>query len=208
VKKKLWLALGFLVALVAIAYARPGGGDSYSGGGGHGGGGGGGGGIDDVIAIIELVYYLVRLIIEVPWLGIPIVIGIIVWFASSAINARVNKDWDSGPPVELKRAVGLEPLRGRDPDFSPVVFEDFAFRLFSAAVRDPDSVAPYVSASARESIRNRGHAVEQVIVGAMRIYDLSIGDEHVRVQIEFEANTLTKGGTYYSVEQWQLVRDV
>jgi hypothetical protein len=207
VKKKFWLALLFLVALVAMAYARPGGGDSYSGGGGHGGGGGGGGGIDDVIAIIELIYYLVRLIIEVPWLGIPLVIGIVVWFAWSAIKARVNKDWDSGPPVELKRAVGLEPLRGRDPDFSPVVFEDFAFRLFSAAVRDPDSVAPYVSARARETIRNRGRAVEQAIVGAMRVYDVEIGDEHVRVRIEFEANTLTKDGTYYSVEQWQLRRD-
>jgi DNA-directed RNA polymerase subunit RPC12/RpoP len=205
VKKKFWLALGFLVALVAIAYARPGGGDSYSGGGGHGGGGGGG--IDDVIAFIELIYYLVRLVIEVPWLGIPLVIGIVVWFAWSAIKARLNKDWDSGPPVELEKAVGLEPIRDVDPEFSPVVFEDFAFRLFSAAVRDPDSVAPYVSERPRESIRSRKHVVEQAIVGAMRVYDVKVGGKRITVSIEFEANTLTKDGTYYSVERWQLGRD-
>lgn len=205
-KKRFWLALVFLVAFVAIAYARPGGGEGYSGGGGHGGGGGGG--IDDAIAIIELIYYLIRLIIEVPWLGIPLVIAIVVWFSWSAIKARLNKDWDSGPPVELKRQVGLEPIRNIDGDFSPVVFEDFAFRLFSAALRDPDAVAPYVSDAARDSIRDRKRAVEQVIVGAMRVYDVSLGKQRTTVAIELEGNTLTKAGTYYTVERWQLGRDV
>lgn len=200
--KRLGLAFVVLLALVAVAGARPGGGDSYSGGGGQGGGGGGG---DlDIVAIIELVYYLVRLCIEVPWLGFPLVIAIVVWFSWSAIKDRLNKDWDSGPPVELMRTVDLAPIRKVDQDFSPVVFEDFAFRLFSAARRDPDSVAPYLTESAREELHQR--TAEQVIVGAMRVFAVDIG-QRVRVAIEFEANLLTQAGTAFTVERWQLGRD-
>lgn len=201
--RRLGLALLLLLALVGVALARPGGGDSYSGGGGNGGGGGGGGDLD-IVAIIELVYYLVRLCIEVPWLGFPLVIAIIVWFSWSAIKDRLNKDWDSGPPVELKRAVELAPIRKLDPDFSHVVFEDFAFRLVSAARRDPDSVAPYVGDAAREELRRR--TAQQVIVGAMRVFSVDIG-ERISVAMEIEANLLTGERTAYTVETWHFGRD-
>src|SRR5947208_2438047 len=101
-KRRLVLGLVMLAALTGLAAARPGGGESFSGGGGHGGGGGGGGGG----AIFELIYWVFRIIIYYPQVGLPIlaiIIGAVLW---SAYKQHENKDWDSGPPVELKRAVG------------------------------------------------------------------------------------------------------
>ncbi len=121
-----------VVALTTVAFARPGGGESFSGGGGHGGGGGGSGGGG---AILQLLWYLVQLCIYYPAAGLPIlglIVGAIMW---SAYKQRQNRDWDSGPPVALRRAVPVTGLRRLDPEFSLVVFEDFAFRLFSTAQR-------------------------------------------------------------------------
>ena len=99
---------------------------------------------------------------------------IIGWVAWSAYKQHQNKDWDSGPPVELQRAIDLSRVRELDPDFSPIVFEDFAYRLFATAHRArswPDelaALAPYIAQAARTSLANRrpqGAAVQQVIVG-------------------------------------------
>ena len=71
--KRLTFALVVVLALVGIASARPGGGDTYSGGGGHGGSGGGGG---DSGAIFELLYWLLRLIIYYPQhIDAPVTVG-------------------------------------------------------------------------------------------------------------------------------------
>ncbi len=210
-----------LALLVELAIARPGGGDTYSGGGGHGGGGGssgGGGDGADVGAILELIYWLVRLIIDYPQLGIPLLAVGIGYFAYSAYKQRQNRDWDSGPPVELRRATTLEAVKQADPDFSQVLFEDFAFRLFSTAHRVRHSavtlemVAPYVSPPARQVLEARdpvGEPVLSVVVGAMRIVRVDVPDAGlVRIDIELEANVSTAAHTYYSVESWQLARDV
>src|SRR5690349_7341289 len=109
-----------LALLAGVAFARPGGGDSYSGGGGRGGGGG-----SDVGFIFELIYWTLRLIIYYPHIGLPILGCIIGWIAYSAYKQHANKDWDSGPPAVHHR-VDLSGIRSLDPDFSPVVFEDFA----------------------------------------------------------------------------------
>jgi hypothetical protein len=212
--------LAFVGVLAGEALARPGGGDSYSGGGGHGGGGGG-----DGDGLFELIYWLIRLSFYYPEIGLPLLGGVIAYVVYSSYKQHQNKDWDSGPPVELARAVELDGLRELDPDFSPVVFEDFVFRLFSAAHRERgkspelEAVAPYVSAAARRSLAERqpvGVAVEQVIVGAMRVYRVSIPPEpldaegraaRVCVGIELEANVLAAKQTYFSVERWQLARD-
>ncbi|MBS1117978.1 MAG: putative rane protein, partial [Deltaproteobacteria bacterium] len=174
------LAVGLTAAtlvllLVELAVARPGGGQSFSGGGGHGGssGGGGGGG-----AIFELIVWLFRLIFYYPQVGLPLLGIIIGYFAYSAYKQHQNKDWDSGPPVELRRAVTLDDIKRVDPDFSHVLFEDFAFRLFSTAHRVRHSaetlatVAPYVSEAARDALATRAPAgvpVSSVVVGAMRV---------------------------------------
>lgn len=222
-------ALGALMLGVAFggeAWARPGGGDSYSGGGGHGDGGGDGGG-----ALLELVFHLIRLCFYYPKIGLPLLAIVVGFILYSYYKKAQNKDWDSGPPVQLEQSKDLEALRRFDPEFSQVVFEDFAFRLFSAAHRarasekDLAAVAPYVMAAAQRALLSRapGQQVTQVVIGAMRTFRLDIPEqandaqgrpERVRIGIEFEANVTTAGGgdldgadhappqTYFSVESW------
>lgn len=215
------IAVAIVLAFVTDAFARPGGGESFSGGGGHGGGGGGGSGGDGG-AIFELIYWLLRLIIEVPQLGLPVLGIVIGWVVYSAYKQHKNKDWDSGPPVQLARAISMEPLRRVDPDFSQVLFEDFAFRLFSTAHRArhaPDQLAlvsPYVSVAARMSLLHRhpGQQVKSVVVGALRTFRVEVPPPtgtpeptRVRIGVEYEANVTTAQHTYYTVERWVFGRD-
>jgi predicted lipid-binding transport protein (Tim44 family) len=215
-----------ILACAATAAARPGGGESYSGGGGHGGGGdGGGGGGGGGGVMFELLFWLFRLVVVYPAVGLPIVAVVVGYFIFSAYRRGQNKDWDSGPPIEPQRAIELSDVRQIDPAFSQVVFEDFAFRLFSAAHRvrhAPEAlatVAPYVSEPARASLAERapvGEPVVQVVVGALRTYRVEVPDgasddsdrpQRVRVGIEYEANVATAGHTYYGVESWLFGRD-
>ena len=216
------LAALVLAALAATAAARPGGGDSYSGGGGHGGGGDGGG---DSGLVFELIYWLFRLIFVYPTIGLPILALVIGYVIYSAHRQHKTKDWDSGPPVELHQTIELSAVRRLDPGFSQVVFEDFAFRLFSTAHRARHTadalaaVAPYVSAAARAELALRApisQPVVQVVVGALRTFRVDLpaaatdaGGRPRRVQIalEYEANLATAEHTYYSVETWLFGRD-
>jgi hypothetical protein len=204
------------VGLASIALARPGGGDSYSGGGGHGGGGGGGG---DGVA--ELIFHLLRLCIYYPQIGFPLlgVVGVVLFISW---RQRVkNRDWDSGPPIVLERAIELAPLRGIDPDFSQVLFEDFAFRLFGAAHRARQTaatlaqLAPYLGPAARAELvaRTPNVAVAGVVVGAQRVFSVQLpraADDappgRARIGLEFEANVAAGDHTYFSVERWRFAR--
>lgn len=223
-KRALLLGLGAL-ALVAVAcglaFARPGGGDSYSGGGGHGGSGGGGG---DGSGWFELVYWLIRIAIEAPAIGLTLIALVIIFVAWSAYKQRKNKDWDSGPPVKLARPVSLDPLRRVDPEFSQLLFEDFAYRLFSTAQRARSSpeqmatVAPYVGEHARHSLLSRGQGIPvlSVVIGSMRTFRIDVppspvdhngAPNRIRVGIQFEANVSMASTTQYTVERWVLARD-
>jgi len=226
--RKAWLPLvvfGLLALLVELAVARPGGGQSFSGGGGHGGSGGGGG---DGGGFLELLYWLVRLAIHYPHIGLPLIAIVIGLFIYSSYKKHQNKDWDSGPPVELERAITLDEVRRIDPDFSQVLFEDFAFRLFSTAHRLRHSketlatVAPYVSQAAQFALQTRppaGAPVLSVVVGAMRVSrpvdrqsrsdvpHAADASARIQIAIEFEANVTTGEHTYYSVESWTFSRD-
>ena len=218
---RLATCLSILVLACGLAWARPGGGDSFSGGGGHGGSGGGGGGGG---GWFELVYWLIRITFEVPALGltlIAIIVGFVLW---SAYKQHKNKDWDSGPPVKLERAVSLDPLRRVDPEFSQVLFEDFAYRLFSTAQRARSSpeqiatVAPYVGESARQTLLSRGQGlpVVSVVIGAMRAFRVAVppspvdhngAPNRIRIGIQLEANVSTANATQFTVEKWLLARD-
>ncbi len=221
------IAIGALVlGLAGVAAARPGGGESFSGGGGHGGssgsggGGGGGGGV-----IFELLYWGIRLIFVYPAIGLPILGLVIGYLIYSAYRHQQNKDWDSGPPAELHAAIELSDVRRFDDAFSQIVFEDFAFRLFSTAHRARHSaetlatVAPYVAETARAQLAARapvGQPVVQVVVGALRTYRVEVPDAafdaqgrplRMRVGLEYEANIATADHTYYTVESWLFGRD-
>jgi hypothetical protein len=212
---------------------RPGGGESFSGGGSSSSGGSSDSG--DIGAIIELLYYLIRLTIEFPALGGTLIALLVGYLIYSAYRQSKVPNWDSSKGGQVAapdaRTITsdkvLDRIKRIDPEFSPIVFEDFAFRLFSTAhrARAPrgklDTIAPYVSEAARQQLagRNPQNApVEQVVVGAMRVIrvdtppvqkdgDSENGDDaRVRIGLEFEANVMTGGATWYSVESWLFAR--
>lgn len=227
------VVLGLLL-LPFTAMARPGGGESYSGGGGGGGGDSDGGG---------LVYLLIRLWIELvfryPAVGIPLTVVIVaVLYVRHNRKAKAGPQrWDSAPPVaptprQASRG-DLDAVRNLDPEFSVVLFEDFAYALFAKAhqarssERDLESLSPYLSPAVRSHLAQRrpvGAPVSGVVVGAMRVLDLSIPSAaavpagsaeapppQVVVALEFEANmTVGMAGaehTHYVQERWRLARN-
>ena len=169
---------------------------------------------------------MIRLLFIAPWLAIPLVGGVVIYIIYQIYHRRQNLDldaWNSGPPAPLHREHDTDDLRKLDPDFSQVLFEDFAFRLFSTAQRARTtpaglaSIAPYVSPTAQTQLAKRdpddGSPVEQVIVGAQRIYSIDVPDaavddnnspNYVRIGVEYEANVMVGNHTYYSVERWSL----
>ncbi len=215
------IAVLILMSVVGVALARPGGGESYSGGGGHGGGGGGGGGggSGDWIFIFEILIRLIWLCVEYPYIGLPLVAIIIVALIAGAIwNAR-NKDWNSGPPVELAHSATESEradLHALDPDFSWVLFEDFCFRLYATAhgargnPAAMAALAPYVAEEQRAALLQRapaGAPVSRVIVGSQRVYDVRAApDGRSLVGVEFESNYTAGNKSWYTVERWVFAR--
>lgn len=226
--------LGFLLLLLAPAavFARAGGGQSYSGGS-HGGGGGGGGGGGLIWLVIRLWFWL---LFNHPVIGVPLTIVLIYAFSryQKAHATAKGQSWDSAPsaqpPAPQPASRDLDDLRTLDPEFSVVLFEDFAYALFARAhearssERDLEALSPYLSAASRSHLAQRrpvGAPVSNVVIGAMRVVDLSIpsaasaapGGPPPRemVTLEFEANmTVGMSGaehTHYVEERWRLERD-
>jgi len=237
-----WLLAALTLALLALlfaagpAVARPGGGESYSGGGSSGGGGDDGG----------IAYLLIRLWIELvfayPQIGIPATIAIVAYLVirhKRRVKAG-SQNWDSASAASPVRSPATPPsrppskdldaIRALDPDFSVVLFEDFAYALYArghqarSSQRDLDALSPYLSAAARTHLAERrpvGAPVSGVVIGAMRVVDLAIpavpvappggAAPRVVVVLELEANmTVGVAGaehTQYLKERWLLVRD-
>jgi uncharacterized Zn finger protein (UPF0148 family) len=237
----LLLAAASLVALFALllpmdASARPGGGDSYSGGGSSSSsssssssGGGGDGGFLWLIA--ELWF---RFVFRHPVIGIPLTIVLLIAFVRWNRSKQAQKSWDSsaGPraaPIPRAAAPDLDAIRSLDPEFSVVLFEDFAYALYAKAHQarqDPPALAalaPYLEERVRGELAARPPQtpVSHVVVGAMRAVQVALPGPpsaaaadtaglvpRVVVGLEFEAN-LTYGPTaaQYVVERWRLVRN-
>ncbi|HEV7504158.1 MAG TPA: TIM44-like domain-containing protein [Thermoanaerobaculia bacterium] len=233
-----FLAFLAILLLPVVAFARPGGGQSYSGGshGSSGGSGGGGGGC------IFLIFQLwLELIFRHPLIGIPLTIVVIAVFISyqKRRGAASSQAWDSAPaPTPMayqapasRASRDLDDVRQLDPEFSVVLFQDFAYALYAKAhkarsnPRDLESLSPYLGQSARDQLAQRrpvGAPVSGVVIGAMRVVSLSIPtggaapaasadtpQPQVIVLLEFESNmTVGAEQTHYVRERWRLVRDV
>lgn len=125
--------LVILSLLAGEAMARAGGGQSYGGGGGSSSGGGGGDGLG------ILVYFLIRLCIEQPCIGIPLVIAIVVISIIvkkkrvkgqyAAIQKAGNRNLNQRQAPEAKRTA-LADLMTRDPEFSEEGFLAMVRRAF------------------------------------------------------------------------------
>lgn len=234
-----FLAFLALLFLPVVAFGRPGGGQSYSSGGGSHGGSGGGGGGGCIFLILQL---WLELIFQHPVIGIPLTIVVVVAFISYQKRkaAAGDQSWTSapvptpmaypGPSSPASRASrasrDLDDVRELDPEFSVVLFHDFAYALYAKAhearsnPRDLESLSPYVAPAAREHLAHRppvGAPVSGVVIGAMRVVSLSIPvagapsdapQRQVTLLLEFESNmTVGAEHTQYVRERWRLVRD-
>ncbi len=233
-------ALGFLLLLPLAAIARPGGGSSYSGGSHSYSGGshsssssrssssgyrssgsysGGGGSVDDA-GFSAL-------------LGIMFVTFLIILPALKGETETRSQQWDSDgprspfqaspPPRPHVPAADLGDIRERDPDFSAVLFEDFAYALYARAQEarsDPAAMAalaPYIAADSRAALLRRdpsGVPIHGVVIGAMRVLRVALnhpGKTTIQVELEFEANysaALEHGPQGYFIhERWILERE-
>lgn len=222
------LAVAAAIALIALeAAARPGGGQGYSGGGGGGFSGGGSSGGGDGAGM--LLYLLLRLVIEFPALGLPLLIVLVAFvfwriYQSSALRQEsfLGGETHADASGPRRRPATLAKLRERDPLFSAILFEDFVYALYArayAARSDPAqmaALAPYINESARATLLKRepsGVRIDGVVIGAMRVCNVKVrgepGEKSV-VELEFEANFTahqTSGPTgHYVRERWQLER--
>ncbi|MEA2693190.1 MAG: hypothetical protein QOJ16_2577 [Acidobacteriota bacterium] len=226
-----FLALALLPSTAALA--RPGGGSGYSGGGGsHGGGSGGGSG--DGGAIFFLIQLWFELVFRHPLIGIPLTI-LIVYVLYKWKSSPGEQHWDSrsSPRPSTSRtapadprSLDLESIRALDPDFSTVLFEDFAYDLYARAQEarsDPaalSALAPYLSEAARRQLAERqpqGVPVSAVIVGALRVAEVTLPGPapgsasasagQVTVVLEYEANLTAGARAQYLRERLWLVRN-
>lgn len=227
-----WLVGLFVAgALCAAAHARPGGGQSYSGGshssggsyssgggysssgggysssgggysssgGGYSSSGGGGANSPGAVALVVVV-------------GIGILFFV---FAASTMNNREYSFTTIPTAPEPPRALDLSPLLAADPDFSRVVFEDFAYRLYAAAHRarhdhaELSKLIPYLGPNPFLLLQTRGARVEQVVIGNLRIIEAGPeqGTSRMRIVVAIEANLAGAAGTTNASERWTFVRD-
>lgn len=120
----LCLFMLLLGVTAATAWARAGGGDGYGGGSGGGGSGGGGSGGD---GIGLLLYFLIRLCVEYPVIGVPLTIIVIVLFVvggqkgQSAYQRNVIYRGQGAGEGNLQ-AEALRALQQADPGFNLAAF--------------------------------------------------------------------------------------
>ena len=223
-----------LVLLPVNVLARVGGGHSYGGGGSSGGSGDGGGGAI-VWLIFEAIRLLVYLTIEYPVIGIPldiiVILGVVYFFKRRKSTASFSSII---PPSNVPRVGSQDTasrsfarLRKFDPNFSEIVFTDFAYALYGKAhdarghgAAALDLLSPYLSENARKVLLNRNPAgiseVKGIIVGSLRVAQVEgLETPLVRVGLVFESNYTevvkspsgsTTETSYYVTEQWNLER--
>jgi len=225
-----WLGIALALGLVLYsvsAWARPGGGQSYSGSsrssrssGGHSGGGDG--------DAAGLIFQLILLCIQYPALGVPLLIIVVVFFiAKAAVGAR-QKSWSTTTPesvqaverVERSARVGraeLDAIRALDPGFSLVLFEDFAYMLYAAVLRGrgigTQPLAAYLAPNLAQTLVDpKLSDIQGIVIGAMRYVRFSgTQGPTLQLEIELESNyveVLRAGGTtrYYAVDRVVLER--
>ena len=114
----------------------------------------------------------------------------------------------------------LDRMRGRDPDFSVLLFEDFVYMLYAQAhtLRGrgrTDLLAPWLAPGAQAALATQPGLVEVrgIVIGAMRwlAVEGTEGDDDAEVTVELETNLgeVDAAGaerTFYRVERWTLAR--
>ncbi|HEX3526125.1 MAG TPA: TIM44-like domain-containing protein [Thermoanaerobaculia bacterium] len=152
-------------------------------------------------------------------------IGLIVLIIWMIKRSKAAAPPPGAPPPQ---PLDLDVIRTLDPDFSAVLFLDFAYALYARAHQARansqalDALSPYLSPAVRAALAARepaGVPVAEVVVGALRVVGIHLPSPpsqatqpaQVRVRLEIESNlTLGDAGserTQYAAESWTLVRD-
>jgi predicted lipid-binding transport protein (Tim44 family) len=164
---------------------------------------------------------LIRLIIYYPKIGIPLLlVAAFFWWK---VSRERSEAWATSRPKPVAPTSQLQAIRAADPDFSQVILEDFAYRLYASAHRARHdakalgALAPYLSPDVQASLQHetpRGTPVSHVVVGALRIAQVgavaaSAGvPDSFELSLNFEANLSTDAqNTAYLRETWTLRRD-
>jgi len=207
---KVWIARNtlWLVALCGVAMlvleeaadARIGGGQGYgrSGGGRSSSGGGGGGGGE-----AEILFLILRLCIEYPAIGIPLLIVFVGFMIARYLfdnmgSRRVNRTHGAATTrvvARRPRRTGLEHLRDRDKAFSLPVLYDYMIlvhrRAYAAmGTKNWGPLEPFVSTAAIEDIKreNRGvKSVSEIVVGSVSLTRIQPKKSLTLLTIQFES---------------------
>ncbi len=205
----------FLISPIALdmLWARPGGGHSFSGGGGSGGSGGG-----DIGALIYLLMELP------PEISIPVIIAIIAFKIIQNRRRNSTRAVTSSPTVQ-NRVVrnnqlenNLDYLIQQDPNFSKVVFLDFAASLFHKYYTwfgKPEFrfIAPFFSpkeTQLSENQKNTNQTNSEIVIGAINVTDIVRSHGYDRITLEIDANYTNthngKASRFTVYERWQFLR--
>jgi hypothetical protein len=230
-----WPILLAVVALVVLlitaddALARVGGGQNFSTGGGGGGGswGGGGGGGDGLGLIL---YFILRLCIEYPAIGIPLLILFVLYLllrswmgrGSRAHGVYRTHQGGSAPaPTSAparRDAQGLKLLVERDSGFSMPVLQEFLELVHRRALEavgsgDWSALRPFVDDTARNDlVRSCAgvDAISEVVHGGLRIEQILVRGAWTTLSATFLGSRLEKtaGGErrVYFEERWRFRR--
>lgn len=225
-----WLmATSFFVLLLLYPEwidARPGGGHSYSGGSSSGGGSGEGG--------AELIYLLFRLFLILPYpLKIVLVIVVFIGFfyyhrrgqangeavhhytqSSGHDNLRVHLHHEANRQKQTE----LDALVQLDPEFSEVLFLDFAHSLyhkFYTQISTPDfkNIQPFLSPAIKGGLQGGAFSTTartEVVVANLQITEVSLSNDYQQLIVDYHANysMLQQGKNYRHIvqERWLFVR--
>ena len=217
------LLLAAAVAFSEEASARVGGGGGYSGGGGGGGGGGrgygGGGGGSGGGGGGALIYLLLRLVIQVPILGVPILIAVVffVFFRARSAGAA-HYSSRSARPRSVPTRAAVEALKEIDPAFSMPIFLDFVQLVYTRGHRlrggrDDALLAPYFSSQGLQTLMSEaepGVRVQDVIFGSTSLERVTVSGSMHTIRVRFETNQVQLKGDreaqFHLLESWEFRR--
>jgi len=202
--------------LPEMAWARPGGGHSYSGGSGSGGGGGGGG---DAGMIIYLLLSLP------PEISIPLVIIILVFYWMSKRRKQSNNQSVSSVPTYQNKSNELhqieskiENLKKSDPNFSRVLFLDFVTSMYykyysNFSKKEFKDLKPFLADDVYQNaakVPPYSRSIDEIVIGNINL--VSIYESNVALTITADINsnyTLNMGGRntrFVLTERWTFSR--
>ncbi len=221
---QLAIAASIITAIVLEAEARIGGGDSYGGGSRSSGGGyrssGSGGG--DAGFLFDILWFIIRMIIRYPTVGIPM---LLVFAVAVYLYYRKNHKYEDyyssygteeyRPVVVNKTRDYVEKIQEHDANFSFPIFKDFVFSLYHSyhenrGINKLDNLSAFFDPKylVKDS---KIKSVDGVVIGNCTISRATINaqTDEMTIEVGFSANytevDLKNQSTRYKLaETWKL----